>query len=216
MKIENKDYTDVSKVSVSVIEKCVAKKIIIEKHYLHSFSSCRYSFGVFYDGKLIGCIVYGHPVGRQTVTSIFTNIILERDKVLELTRLYIDDGYGTNIESYVIGLTFDILRKDGIDVLISYSDPGVGHKGKIYQATNWIYQGNNTMLIKGYWFYINGIKMHPRTVVSKFGSIKNDVLILVDQGYKRIEMLKKHRYLYILNKKFRKHGILKHKGKCYE
>jgi hypothetical protein len=40
-------------------------------------------------------------------------------------------------------------------------------------------------------------------VVAKYGTIKKIELIKIDKNYERIEMKKKHRYLYILNRKDR-------------
>jgi hypothetical protein len=200
---------------VSPIDIINAKHLIIENHYLHKWTSCKYPFGVYYDNKLIGCIIYGSPVGRQVKTSITKTA--NNYTIMELTRLWIADGFGTNIESYVIGVTFKILKNKGIDIIISYSDPDAGHLGKIYQACNFIYQGNSTMLIKGYWHVINGVKMHPRTVVAKYGSILKDNLLTIDPNYSRIPMSKKHRYIYILNKKIKKDVMknLKHTAKDY-
>ena len=46
---------------------------------------------------------YGYPVGRSVVGSIFTDDkMLGTDNILELTRLFIYDGYGKNIESFSI------------------------------------------------------------------------------------------------------------------
>jgi hypothetical protein len=197
---------------IELIDKGIAKKIIIENHYSRKWSSCRYAIGLFDKEILIGVAVYGFPVGRQTVKSITAN--LQNNEVLELTRLWLVDEAPKNSESYFLGKTFDWLRKNtNIKVLISYSDPMQDHLGIIYQATNWLYQGNNTMLIKGYLHKINGEIMHPRTVVALYGTTKVDELKKIDSTYERIEMKKKHRYLYILNKKDRKLIIseLKHK-----
>jgi hypothetical protein len=197
---------------IDLIDKNVAKKLIIENHYSHKWTSCRYAIGLFDKDDLIGVAVYGFPVGRQTVKSITTN--LENSEVLELTRLWLIDEAPKNSESYFLGKTFDWLRKNtDVKVLISYSDPMQDHTGVIYQATNWLYQGNNTMLIKGYLHKINGEIMHPRSVVALYGTIKTDELQKIDANYERIEMKKKHRYLYILHKKDRKRIIseLKHK-----
>jgi hypothetical protein len=197
---------------IELIDKNVAKKIIIENHYSHKWTSCRYAIGLFDKQILIGVAIYGFPVGRQTVKSITAN--LQNNEVLELTRLWLVDEAPKNSESYFLGKTFDWLRKNtNIKVLISYSDPMQDHLGIIYQATNWLYQGNNTMLIKGYLHKINGEIMHPRTVVALYGTTKVDELKKIDSTYERIEMKKKHRYLYILNKKDRKLIIseLKHK-----
>jgi len=197
---------------IDLIDKNVAKKLIIENHYSHKWTSCRYAIGLFDKDDLIGVAVYGFPVGRQTVKSITK--YLENNQVLELTRLWLEDDAPKNSESYFLGKTFDWLRKNtDVKVLISYSDPMQDHLGIIYQATNWLYQGNNTMLIKGYLHKINGEIMHPRSVVALYGTIKEEDIKKIDTNYERIETKKKHRYLYILNKKDRKQIIseLKHK-----
>lgn len=198
--------------SISLIDKNIAKTLIIENHYSHKWTSCRYAIGLFDGDKLIGVAVYGFPVGRQTVKSITPN--LNNSDVLELTRLWLVDEAPKNSESYFLGQTFKWLRDNtNVKVLISYSDPMQEHLGIIYQATNWLYQGNSTMLIKGYLHKINGETMHPRSVVALYGTIKVDELKKIDPNYERIEMKKKHRYLYILHKKDRNKIIseLKHK-----
>ncbi len=95
-------YVDTSKIKLRKIDKTTAKKIIVDNHYSHKFSHCRYALGIFYVGeehkffdekeeKLIGCLIYGHPVGRRVIGSIFKEDILPNDSVLELTRLFIHD-----------------------------------------------------------------------------------------------------------------------------
>ena len=46
--------------------------------------------------KNFGCL-YGYPVGRSAIKSVIDG--LEKDECLELTRLFIHDGYGSNIIS---------------------------------------------------------------------------------------------------------------------
>ena len=197
---------------IKIIDKDIAKKLIIKNHYSHKWTSCKYSIGLFNkENILVGVAIYGFPVGRQVVNSISPN--LKNIEVLELTRLWLRDEEPKNSESYFLGLTFNWLRKNTLTkILISYSDPMYNHLGIIYQATNWLYQGNNMMLIKGYLHKINGIIMHPRSVVAKFGTIKKNELLKIDSSYERIEMKKKHRYLYILHKKDKKNILssLKH------
>lgn len=217
MKESNKTYTDTSKVKVFPIQCVNAKPIIVSNHYSHKWTSCRYAYGIYYDNMLTGCIVYGPPVGRRVVDSITKTITFDRSEIMELTRLWIADGFGTNIESYSIGQTFKYLRKEGIRVLISYADPNVGHLGKIYQATNFVYQGNETMLVKAYKFTVLGEVLHARTVVARYGSTKDAILKKVDPNYKKEDDLNKHRYIYILDKKNRKTIMedLKHLPKEY-
>ena len=145
-------YVNAGSVFIEEIPSSVAKKMIIEKHYTHAFSMCRYALGIYYIGKkdhkfydekekkLIGCMTYGYPVGRSAIKSMIPT--LEKEQVLELTRLYIDDGYGKNIESLSMGKSFKWLKQNAsnIKMLLSYADPEQMHLGTIYQATNWLYQ----------------------------------------------------------------------------
>ena len=198
--------------TVNLINKNIAKRLIIQNHYTHKWSSCRYSFGLYDGDKIIGVAVYGFPVGRLVVKSITDR--LKNEDVLELTRLWVVDETIKNAESFFLGRTFDWIKKNtNVKVLISYSDPMQNHLGIIYQATNWLYQGNNTMLVKGYMHKINNELLHPRSVVALYGTTKYSELIKIDQNYERIEMKKKHRYIYILDKRNRKKIIseLKHK-----
>ncbi len=144
MKVDGKQYCDVSKVYVAPIAKNIAKDIIVKKHYTHAWTSCRYSLGIYYkaedattfDGdRLIGCIIYGFPVGAKAATSICEG--LTKDNALELTRLYCDDGYGSNIESYAISQSFKWLKENDKDIklLLSYADAGQEHLGGIYHDT---------------------------------------------------------------------------------
>ena len=126
-------YVDKSKVSLRPVNKKLAKDMIEKYHYSGVMSACRYTLGVFYksdnhkffDGDVddfIGVACYGFPVGRSVVSSMFTEDVLENKNVLELKRLFIHDGYGKNIESYVISQSFKWLKEysPDIKVLISY------------------------------------------------------------------------------------------------
>ena len=122
--------------------------------------------------KLIGVATYGDPIGRHSGQSI--SELLDRKEVLELTRLFVFDGYGCNVESWFVGQTFKWLRKHARHIigLISYSDPKAGHLGTVYQSTNWIYQGNrirpnDSWLFK---FEENGEWQHGRTIFPYYGT----------------------------------------------
>ena len=220
MKIIGKKYTDISKVDIYPIDSLEAKSMIIKYHYSHKWPGGIYSFGVYYEKKLIGCVSYGHITGKDTIKSITNNIKIDNNKLFELKRLWISDGFGTNIESYSIGQTFKILRNYGIDILISYSDPEQDHLGKIYQATNWIYQGqlNDSVHCCGY--LIQGKRYHVKTVLMKYGVKEKEVeknILKIDPNFKKFYAKSKHRYLYILNKKLKKKILndLKHPIKKY-
>ena len=224
-KQKDKVYVDISKITICPISKNIANDIIVKHHYSHTASLNKYSFGIFYseensfvddNKKLIGTAIFGSPVGRQVVKSI--SPLLDKGQVLELTRLFIHDGYGSNIESYCVAWCVDWIRKNDIDVkvIISYSDPEAGHKGTIYQALNFDYQGTATRIVDGFWYKFPDHKKwyHPRTVVGMFGSVSKKILLShYPSGYSIKELRRKHRYiLFICNKKEKKNYIktLKH------
>jgi len=239
LKEDNKLYCDTSRVSVREISSSIAKEIIVKKHYTHAWTACRYALGIFYktdevnaigdSDKLIGCLVYGFPVGARASTSVCEG--LTKDNILELTRLYCDDGYGSNIESYALGQSFKWFRENdkAIKVLISYADNGQEHLGGIYQATNWIYQGLNTdiALMPNYGISLSNDPfkwIHSRTVFTKWGSGNLEHLRreIGKDGYKefwRREEPPKHRYIQIIgaDKKDKKDLIkrLKHEIRPY-
>ena len=43
-------YVNADSVYIEEIPSSVAKKMIIEKHYTHAFSMCRYALGIYYVG----------------------------------------------------------------------------------------------------------------------------------------------------------------------
>ena len=211
---------DKSKITIREISKKIAKDMIIKNHYSHKWTSCRYALGIFYETdnqhaffdekeeKLAGVAIYGYPVGRLTAGSI--SDYLKPDEVLELTRLFIFDDYGKNTESVVLSKTFNWLKQyaKDIKVLVSYSDPEQGHLGIIYQATNWIYQGNSIRLMKNYGIKLSkdGDWMHSRTVSATYGSHNVEHLKKkIGHTFWRKEEPEKHRYVYLLcNKKDKK------------
>jgi len=218
MKIEGKEYCDVSRVRVHPIAKSIAKDMIVTYHYTHAWTMCRYAFGIFYRGdendvfgnseKLIGCAIYGFPVGAKAATSICEG--LSKDNALELTRLFVHDGYGSNIESYAIGQTFKWFRENDkeIKLLISYADNGMGHLGGIYKATNWRYEGisSDLALMPNYGISLteNPYKwIHSRTVFSRWGSnnlehLKREIGKSGYAEFWRRREPEKHRYIQIL------------------
>ena len=132
-------YCDTSKLTIRQIDKPTAKKMVVKYHYSKLWTKCSVALGLFIDTgkehsffdepeeKMIGVIVYGDPIGRLTGQSISDEI--KRTEVLELTRLFIHDGYGSNIESWFISQSFNWLRKNKSEIkaLISYASPVEGH-----------------------------------------------------------------------------------------
>ena len=218
------DYFDKTKLSIRKIPKSLAKNMIVKYHYSAQWTKCSVALGLyrltgeehpFFDEpeeEMIGTICYGDPIGRLTGASI--SDLIPRESVFELVRLFVHDGYGKNIESWFISKSFDWLKKNRKDItaIISYSDPQQGHVGTIYQATNWLYQGNKIRPSDSWLFKWeeDGKWQHPRTIFPYYGT--NDIekiSTLVEKDFWIKKELRKHRYVYLLGSKKQKRKILK-------
>ena len=226
------EYCDISKIVIEPTKKDVVYKLVTDKHYAGTWTASSNMYAVYYDCgehqffsgkelKLIGVVLYGNPVGFRVVKSIceeFTD-----DDVLELKRLWIEDGYGKNIESYVISQTLKMLKKDSPQskVVISYADPGANHKGIIYRASNWLYQGNDIGMGDAYMYrYPNTDNwLSDRAIGEQLGTngLQGVLSKVPDMEYRK--KLRKHRYIYFLcNRKEKKRLIkeLKHPLLSYQ
>ena len=223
MKEEGKSYCDTSKLSVRKISKSVAKDIIVKNHYSHLWTKVSHAIGLFTSDveehqffncseKLIGVACYGDPIGRLSGQSITP--LLDRTEVLELVRLFVFDDYGSNIESWFLGQTFQWLRENQPQIkgLISYSDPKEGHAGTIYQATNWEYQGNELRFNDSWSFKFteDGEWQHGRTIFPYYGTNNpKKIQEQVDTSFWIRKEPRKHRYVYILAKGGQRRKLLK-------
>jgi hypothetical protein len=221
------DYFDSSKILIREIEKSIAENMIIQNHYTHKWSLCKVAYGVFYitdkehqffegrEEKLIGCMVFGQPVGRSAAESISS--LIKFNEVFELTRLFIHDGYGRNIESYCLSKAIKKIQYQfpKIKALITYADGEQGHKGTIYQACGFYYQGNSSVaLMPNFSISLTGPPnyqwIHSRTAFSKFGSHNVGRLKkTIGQTFWRKKESTKHRYVYFLGNKSEKRKYLK-------
>lgn len=228
------DIVDPSKINIRQISKSIAEKMIVSNHYTHKWTQCTVALGIFVSGReeneffhddetLVGCLIYGNPVGRSASTSISTN--LKHEEVLELTRLWVEEGTGKNTESFVISQSFKWIKSNmpNIKCVLSYADDEL-HIGKIYQATNFIFMGRTGEMNLMPNFSISLTKdpykwIHSRSVFSKFGSHNVEHLKrCIGQTFWRKKEASKFKYVYFLcNKKEKIEFIknLKQKPKPY-
>ena len=155
---------------------------------------------------------------QVSLTKLSSSIseLIKIDEVFELTRLFINDGYGRNIESYTIGESMKMVKRDfpKIRAIISYADGEQNHKGTIYQASNFYYQGNSSLaLMPNFSISLKGQPyewMHSRTVSSTYGSHNVDhIKKCIGHTFWRKKESTKHRYVYLLGSKVDKKKILK-------
>jgi hypothetical protein len=222
------EYVDTTQYFIQPIDKDVAKKLIVTNHYTHRWTMCYIALGIFKKGpesefmttnqdELIGSLVYGHPTGMNVVKSISDE--LETNNVLELTRLWIEDNHGKNIESWAIAQSFDWFKKNesNLKVLISYADPGAGHTGRIYQATNWKYQfikstGDGTDYVYAFEEPPNCQWKHARSIGAMLGGSRDPKYVeeTLKRPFWRKEInRRKFRYIYFLCDKREKKRLIK-------
>lgn len=222
----SESYFDSSRVILREVSKKTAKSMIIKNHYSHKWTLCRIAYGIFYKTdidskffdekkqKLVGVIVYAQPVGRSAAQSISDSVKI--NEVFELTRLWIEDGYGKNIESYCISQSLKMVKRDfpQLKCIVSYADGEQNHRGIIYQASGFYYQGNSSLaLMPNYSVSLTGPPnykwMHSRTVSSRYGShnvehLKNKI----KKTFWRKKESSKHRYVFFVCNKVEKKKIL--------
>lgn len=122
---------------IQQISNNLASEYVVKYHYLHRVPNRKFSFGLFDGDTLIGVCMFGVCPYANVIDRIVGKE--NADKTLELVRLWVSDDYSIkNIESYFIGKCLSELSQYTI---ISYADPHAGHRGIIYQATNFKYYG---------------------------------------------------------------------------
>ena len=103
----------------------------------------------------------------------------------------------------------DWLKKNTkLKALMSYAAPQEGHVGTIYQATNWIYQGNKIRPNDSWVFKFeeDGEWQHGRTIFPYYGTNNPEkIQKKIKKPFWIRKELRKHRYVFILaGKKDRK------------
>lgn len=108
-----------------------AKRWVAAHHYLKSAPP---GFGFileFYErGELIGAHIWGRPQA---------NLMYDPDYVLQLYRVFFVDDTSHCVESQSLAMARKHIRVwcPRIRLVLSYSDPSVGHEGTIYDADGW-------------------------------------------------------------------------------
>lgn len=176
-----------------------AKYAVEHWHYSHDLPAGKsVKIGVWEDNKFIGCVIYSLGANKY----IGKPYGLNQPEVCELTRVALAEH--KTFTSKIIAQSLKMLKKQspGLRLVVSYADTNQGHHGGIYQATNWIYQGD-TDSDGGQ--LLNGVVVHRRTVYSRYG--RQDIKWLqenVDPNAHYVKVLPKHKYLMPLDDEMRK------------
>lgn len=151
-----------------------AIRMVKEYHYLHRSAPVSWSFGAYFDGRLVGVCTIGKPASHTLINGVAGK---ERGKdVFELNRLWLDDICPKNSESRFLGWILKQLPFGTI--LVSYADTAYGHEGIVYKATNWIRAGQS-IPFKDYTFEGKDHRSVPKhlrdksKMITKTRSVKN-------------------------------------------
>ncbi len=109
---------------------------MIANHYLGKWPAViACSLGMFCGPFVVGVVVYADAPKQTSVRY--------GGKTWELARLWISDEVPRNAETWLISKSVKHVRCRYPDVkyLVSYADPNAGHRGTIYKAANWRYDG---------------------------------------------------------------------------
>lgn len=79
--------------------------------------------------QVVGAMILGRTSARK----------IDQSKILELTKMYFVDEMPVNTESRGLAMMRKYVRiwLPNIRLLVAYSDPSVGHEGKVYEADGW-------------------------------------------------------------------------------
>ena len=176
------------------ITRAECERLVLKVHYAHRWPSITYAFGMFRDDVLIGCVTYGTPA-----SSFLRNGIAGEDfagSVLELNRLVLDH----NIKNDASMLVSGSLRLIGGDhIVISFADTEQGHRGIVYQASNFSYHG---LSAKRTDWKVRGMEhLHGITIADQFRGIANRAQAMRDKygdDFYLAPRSRKHRYIKII------------------
>jgi len=150
---------------------------------------------VWENSVYVGAIIFG--LGATPNLSKSYN--LKMTECCELTRVALRE-HATPV-SRLVSIAIKLLKKicPGLRLIVSFADAEQGHHGGIYQAGGWVFSGSPVLDV----WIIKGNKMHPRSVVAKYGSQAIAVIKKIDPHSKKIWGYK-HRYLMPLDEDMRK------------
>ena len=183
---------------IKKIDNRTAQTIVIKHHYLHRKAPCSFAFGLFIVKELVGVVMYGTPSSAPLRRGICGDD--EKNNVIELTRLWIDDKVGKNAESYLIGNT---IKKVNKEIVVSYSEIEQGHLGIVYQATSFFYTGLSAKRTN---WTVEGIDKHCQTIADKYTS--KELKEKYGDKFKLVPRPRKHRYVFINAKKKRRKKLI--------
>lgn len=159
-------------------------------HYLRTVpSNCTANLGLRQDGMLVAIACYG-PCHAPKLAKTFT----------ELRRLAASPFMLLPLSAF-LAATIREMRKREAQALITWADPGAGHHGGIYQATNWIYCEPRSYNWNASYRTPFGEILTHRQVFDRYGTSAKDKVLTLHPDWTAFLPPMKHRYIYPLRLK---------------
>jgi hypothetical protein len=127
---------------IKVITKHIGDDFIKKHHYSGKVvNNSVLHFGCFLDNTLHGVLQYGSPLDKSKVIQLVKET--QWNDFLELNRMAFDDYLPRNSESYCIGKTLRLIKKNSPNIkwVISFADGCSCGDGTIYRASNFVLTG---------------------------------------------------------------------------
>lgn len=203
---------------IKVIPKRIADDFVKKHHYsgnVHKGSQVH--FGCFLDNALHGVLQYGTSIDKRKIQKIVEGT--GWNEFLELNRMAFDDYLPRNSESYCIGKTLRMIKKQAPQIkwVISFADACSCGDGTIYRASNFVLTDirpnhNICLLPSGEKIHKLTLEIHmtkPRKELnglsySEITGGKNSFKKYVDYVNGKILIGYQLRYIYFIDKSYRK------------
>lgn len=153
--------------------------------------------GAWENGKFIGVVLFG----RGATPRLGSPYNLGQDECVELVRIALTNHISPVSRIAAVSIKFLRRANPKLRLIVSFADKSQGHHGGIYQAGNWIYNGQGES--SRFWM-IHGKMVHPRTVIERGGSNTLAGAKNMDPGASAVFVPGKHRYLMPLDTETRK------------
>lgn len=201
---------------IKVIPANIANPFVKKHHYSGKVvPNSVLHFGAFLDGKLHGVLSYGNSMDKRKTMALVEGT--GWNEFLELNRMAFDDYLPRNSESYCIGATLRMIKKQAPQIkwVISFADGTQCGDGTIYRASNFVLTGirENKSIIKlpnETTICISTISAHPDAIeiqnaCSQLGIEFKRYTVSDWKSFGAIEMQGYQlRYIYFLDKASRK------------
>lgn len=205
-------------IEIKVIPSKIANPFICKHHYSGKIvNNSKLHFGCFLDGRLHGVLSYGPSTDKRRLIDLVQGT--GWNNFIELNRMAFDDYLPRNSESYCIGATLRMIKKQAPQIkwVVSFADGCSCGDGTIYRASNFVLtdiKKNSAMILLP-----DGSKVHQISLTASPTTKRHELggrsLADISGGGASItEYLKvtggvkqegfQLRYIYFIDKKWRK------------